>query len=207
VGNGWPAVGWAAVNRLTVALGFDAMPPEFYTRLQTYVVNAGIDRSVLQIRTKGSKSKGSLDTVQQFLYAADLSTFSDPNTFPQILDDTTMALKHVVDRALPSNDNLPWGFARKCLNIFLRNSTYSHYLRARYSLGGVESILEIPLDSNVAKGLKRDAAKYGLCPPRWNSISQLTPTTNADWQAIALAVAQNQNTCRVHLDVSYWRAR
>ncbi len=183
------------------------MPPEFYTRLQTYVVNAGIDTSVLQIRKKGSKSKGSLHAVQRFLYDADLSTFSDPNTFPQILDDTTIALKGFVDTALPSNDNLPWGFARKCLNIFLRNSTYSHYLRERYSLWGVESILEVPLDSNVAEGLERDAAKYGLSPPRWNSISQLTPTVNADWQAIALAVAQHQNTCRVHLDVSYWRAR
>ena len=168
------------------------MTPEFYTTLQAYVVNAEIDRSVIQIRTKESKSEGTVEAARQFLYHVDLSAFGAPDLFPTILNTTTVALMHHVNRSVPDVDPLPWGFARKALNIFLRNSFYSYYLRPRYSLQRVEAILEIPLDENAATGLRRDAKTYGLRPPRWKNIRHLTPEENVNWQQLALDVAQKK---------------
>jgi hypothetical protein len=174
------------------------IPGEFHRRIQTYVVNAGIDMSVLRSAPAGTK-----DAAHKFLFALDLGEFTaDPASFPVVLNEKTEALKD----SFPENGRV-WGRARKCLNIFLRNATYSYYLREKYVLGKLESILELPLDSNVARGLKRDAAEYHISPPAtWKfTIIGLTPKTNDSWQAIASEVARKRNIHRVHLDLWYWR--
>lgn len=174
------------------------MTSAFYKEIQTYVVNAGIDMSVLRGAPAGTKR-----AAHKFLFALDLAEFTDPASFRRVLDTKTEALT----RLFPATGRF-WGRARKCMNIFLRNATYSHYLRERYGLGNLESILEMPLDSNVAKGLTCDAKKYHLStPPKWDAIIRLTPKINDSWQAIASEVTQQKNIHRVHLDLRYWRAQ
>jgi putative transcriptional regulator len=173
-----------------------AVTPEFWPRLQQYVINAGIDMSVLRGAPAGTK-----EAAHKFLIELDLKEFTKPASFSALLDDKTEALR----RTFPKNAQY-WGRARKCLNIFLRNATYSYYLRERYGLGDLEPSLELPLDSNVARGLTLDAANHHLCaPPKWDAIIRLTPTANRSYQSLASIVAQRKNIHRVHLDLWYWR--
>ena len=171
------------------------MNAEFYAKMQRYIVNSGIDMSVLRGRPSGT-----LKAVHEFLYAIDLAKFADPASFRTVLDERTKAL-------VRSCAGASWGHARTCLGIFLRKATYDYYMRERYRLGSLEPVLELPLDSNVAAGIALDAKKYGLRPPpKWDTIIRLTPEANDDWQATASEIARMRKIHRVHLDLWYWRA-
>ena len=168
---------------------------EFYAKMQRYIVNSGIDMSVLRGRPSAT-----LDAVYGVLYAILSCKFADPASFGAVLDEKTRALAR-------SCVGASWGHARKCLDIFLRKATYDYHLRKRYSLGSLEPVLELPLNSNVAKGTKCDAQKYGLKPPpKWDAIVRLTPKANYDWQATASEIARMRKIDRVRLDLWYWRA-
>ena len=170
------------------------MNTEFYAKMQRYIVNSGIDTSVLRGRPWGT-----LKAVSEFLYAIDLAKFADPASFGTVLDEKAEAL-------VRSCAGASWGHARKCLDIFLRKATYDYYLRKRYRLGSLEPVLELPLNSNVAAGIAFDARKYGLPPPpKWDAIMRLTPEANDDWQATASEIARMRKIDRVHLDLWYWR--
>jgi hypothetical protein len=82
--------------------------------------------------------------------------------------------------------------------------TYNFYLREKYRLDRVESMLELPMDSYAAKGLRAEPEGEGL--PRWSGVSHLTPETSAAYQAAAAQAAARLSICRVHLDMQYWRA-
>jgi hypothetical protein len=171
------------------------MNAKFYAKMQRYIVNSGIDMSVLRGRPSGT-----LKAVSEVLYAIDIAKFADRASFAAVLDEKTKALAR-------SCAGASWGHARKCLDIFLRKATYDYHLRERYRLGSLEPVLELPLDSNVAKGVKCDAEKYGFRPPpKWDAIIRLTPEANYDWQATASEIARMRKIDRVHLDLWYWRA-
>ena len=105
--------------------------------------------------------------------------------------------------ALPKGSRY-WGRARKCLNIFLREASYNFLLRTTYEFGNIDTLLETPLDSRVAKGLGDDADK-GRLPP-WKSIIALTPEQNAIYQEVAAEVAEARyGTLRANLDLWYYR--
>jgi hypothetical protein len=168
---------------------------EFYAKMQRYIVNSGIDMSVLRGRPSGT-----LTAVHKFLCAIDLAKIAESASFETLLDEETKAL-------VRSCVGASWGHARKCLDIFLRRATYDHYLRERYRLGSLEPVLELPLDSNVAAGIALDARKYGLRPPpKWYAITRLTPQANDSWQSTASEIARMREIDRVHLDLWYWRA-
>lgn len=172
---------------------------DFSKRLQRYVVNAGIDMTVLRGRPCPA---GTMEAAHRFFYDLDLAEFHDLSSFSNVLDRKTEELR----RLFPVTGRF-WGRARKCINIFLRNSTYSYYLREKYALANLEPLLELPLDSNVASGLRGDAVKYGLNPPpKWDAIIRLNPEINDRWQSLASQVAHRKGTNRVHLDLWYWRA-
>ena len=61
-----------------------------------------------------------------------------------------------------------WGAARKALNLFMRNVFNNRYLNEVYYLDRIEKVLEIPLDSAVAKGLKNEDFKNKL--PEWPGL-------------------------------------
>ena len=76
------------------------------------------------------------------------------------------------------------------------------YLRREYELERSEHLLELPLDSNVAKGLLKKRSKL----PRWQSIKNLTRCDSAKYQADAAEIARCEGVPSVYLDIWYWRA-
>jgi hypothetical protein len=142
--------------------------------------------------------RGTLKHIKEFLKKIDFSEVEtkEPSEFSQTLDDLTIKFLN----ALPENAR-KWGVARKCLNLFFRDSLYNFYLREAFDLAKFEAELEIPLDSKVGHELKKED---NTLPP-WDKVKSLTPELSAKFQSAALQVAEREKTHRVHLDVVYWR--
>lgn len=96
-----------------------------------------------------------------------------------------------------------WGSARKYLNIFLRHVNYNRFLCDAFDLSHIESFLEVPLDSQVAKALRKEHGGSAL--PRWKTVKGLDWKTNKLYQDFASEIAAGKRLSRVHLDVLYWR--
>lgn len=139
---------------------------------------------------------GTIQSVRDFLRDLDIRKFTKRGEFSASLDRAT--------RALAAKVPAQWGSARKFLNLYLREISYNVFLREKYHLERIEQLLELPLDSNVAEGLQKE--KEGVLLPRWRGVIHLTPDTSAQYQSVAAAVAARMRTCRVHLDLLYWRS-
>lgn len=98
-----------------------------------------------------------------------------------------------------------WGVARKVLNIFLRGATYNCYLRHAYSLGRLEDMLELPLDSLTVQGLKARSPQRSL--PCWHGVKHLTKGESDRFQDRASQIAKEHEVSRVHLDIFLWLER
>ena len=98
--------------------------------------------------------------------------------------------------------NRPWGAARKAINLFLRDALYNQYLCKQFKLQSIESWLEIPLDSAVAKGLKLQSNRGEL--PRWPGLKSLEPNQSEEFQFFAAKRANLKGVTRVHLDMYLW---
>jgi hypothetical protein len=98
-----------------------------------------------------------------------------------------------------------WGVARKTVNLFLRDCTYDHHLRAYYGLAVIEPWLEVPLDSYVANTLGKHK-RYEL-PSRWPGVKYLTPEESARYQDVAQRLADHKGIYRVDLDLYWWRMK
>jgi hypothetical protein len=116
-----------------------------------------------------------------------------------------------LQRAFPYKCRGNFGAARKTLNLFFREIIYNKYLSDRFNLPkeykkNVEVIrwLEVPLDSHVALGIKRD---YPELPLKWRSIKRLRAEESDLYQKCALEIADEMGTARIHLDILYWRPR
>ncbi|MFZ0692722.1 MAG: hypothetical protein WAN51_00975 [Alphaproteobacteria bacterium] len=165
-------------------------------RMQSFIANGSVTASAVRGRHGG---KGVMRVAIKFLSELPVKSLVDPKFFPTLLDEETRNLQ----RKFPPDFQF-WGTARKCLNIFLRGAFYNVLLRETYDLGTLDEVLETPLDSHVAKGLKRDAPDRAL--PRWQTIIGLTPKDNALYQEVARDVARKRyHTYRVNLDLWYWR--
>lgn len=97
-----------------------------------------------------------------------------------------------------------WGAARKVLNIFMRTVAYTGPLEEISGLTRLLSVLEVPLDSQVAEKLCSDAAMHEF--PPWDAIKRLTPEVNRSYQEAAAQVAARKGVHRADLDVYYWRS-
>lgn len=144
--------------------------------------------------------KGTIENARKFLASLDLGLFvkKTEKEFQDVLNQTT---HRFVDH-LPKGAK-HWGAARKFLNIFLRGAVYNRFLCEYYRLYPIEQWLEVPLDSQVAAGLRKE--KGGSDLPRWKSVIGLDDKTNRQYQVFAAEVAKRNETYRVHLDVLYWR--
>jgi hypothetical protein len=141
--------------------------------------------------------KGDIRRVRDFLDKLNIESFAKPRKFLRSLDRGTKSLA----RRIPKGG---WGAARKFLNLYLRRITYNFYLRLAYRPDRIEPLLELPMDSYAAKGVKGD---YESRLPRWKGVSHLTPEVNAFYQAAAKQIAETSSIDRVHLDMKYWRAK
>lgn len=151
---------------------------------------------------------GTVQAARDYLMLLRLNRFSVDckKDFQKTLDlRTTYMQKHV----LPT-DAQHWGAARKFLNIFLRGVVYNKYLCRAYSLRKIERWLEVPIDSHVSNGLRKDVRRFHLekvTPqlPRWWGVINLTRWENEIYQDFASKIATKHNVLRVHLDLKYWR--
>lgn len=141
---------------------------------------------------------GTTDIAREYLETLDLSRFSTASEFlfAETLDKVTEELQ----AAMPGHE---WGFARKALNIFLRDCLYNRFLCDRYELRSIESMLEIPLDNIVAEAIIASE----IVIPRWQSITALDSATSAAFQQAASNEATRRNCARVHLDAVWWGER
>lgn len=150
------------------------------------------------IRNQGAKKV--LEAIRGHLRGVDLATFvvKDRHSFARRLREATYRLQ----RRLPKRAVRRWGAARKALNLFLRDCTYNHHLRARYGLGKIELWLEVPLDRYVAMALRGEPEGSEL--PRWQGLKRLNGRASRKYQDVAQKVADRIVTSRVHLDLRYW---
>jgi hypothetical protein len=162
--------------------------------LQRFLAYASVTTAATRGNEKGVKSQ-----LFERIAKIDLNEFCNSKLLHATLDNTTMVLAE--SGAL----KVPWGTARKCLNIFLREALYNFYARQQWELISIESILELPLDHRVASGLYHDdggAHRLG----KLKTIKGLCPAEHARYQIAAEVIARKQGTERVHLDIRYWPA-
>ena len=170
------------------------MPFHLTDSIQRYVAISSIGTSTV----RGCPS-GTLDAARNFLVTIKLRQLgvNQERLFQQRLDRLTKDLRS----SLPPKAKY-WGLARKILNMFLRDAFYNFYLRRQFGLGRAEPFLEIPLDSAVAKGLRRGTSRGSL--PGWPDLKHLKPVDHAMFQQRALKLARQRKTARVHLDTVLW---
>lgn len=163
---------------------------QFLRDMQYFVVAYAMGPST----TRGAAA-GTLAAVRTYCTHLDLSLFStsDPDLFRSRLDAAT-------DELLTEHPEMKWGWARKLLNIFLRDCLYNFYLREHYQLDKAERLLEVALDSFVAGGIRRRNREL----PPWDAIKWLDRSTSERYQQEAARIAESQYHARVHLDAFFW---
>jgi hypothetical protein len=162
--------------------------------LQRFLAYASVTTSAIRGNKEGVKKQ-----LFESISKVDLKKFCNPTLFLTTLDHATLALSE--SGAL----KVPWGTARKCLNIFLREALYNFYARQQWELTTLESILELPLDHRVASRLyHEDKGAHRLS--KLKTIKGLHPDQHAHYQMAAAVIARKQGTERVHLDLLYWPA-
>lgn len=171
---------------------------DFLAQMRTHVAYTSVGASTV----RGQKTPGLVSTLRVLLAEVDLERLAklDPDDFPGFLKDETKRIK----KGMPAKAQ-HWGVARKVLNIFLRSATYNHYLRHQFNLHRFEELLELPMDSLTAKGLKAISTPRSL--PRWMGVKYLTPAENKLFQVRAAEIASEREIARVHLDIYLWLER
>jgi hypothetical protein len=148
---------------------------------------------------RNAGARGAVRAAREFLYRVDIGRFAAPSAtvFLKTLDSHTEGLV----RALPRGAR-HWGLARKVLNLFLAEATANQIVRRGWRLSRVEPWLEVPLDTQVAEALKRDAGLDAL--PPWRGVFKLRSTDSTIYQNVARRVARRKGLHRVRLDLVYW---
>jgi hypothetical protein len=165
--------------------------------LQRHIGNTSVGAST----ARGMGPKGTIQAAREYLQTVDLRRFRvrSERMFQRRLNKVTEELR----QSLPKKAR-HWGSSRKFLNIFLRGCLYNRYVCEHYKLQVLERWLEVPLDSQVGKGLRKCLPKENV--PRWKSVVGITPRENATFQSCAARLAVSEGVCRVHLDLKFWRA-
>ena len=145
--------------------------------------------------------RGTVQAAREYLQSVDLRRFRvrSERAFQRELDKATDELRQSLPRKARH-----FGSSRKFLTIFLRGCFYNRYLCENYKLQVLEPWLEVPLDSQVGKGLRKCAPNGNV--PRWKTVVGLTPQQNTTFQSCAAALAASEGVSRVHLDLKFWRA-
>lgn len=157
---------------------------------------------------RGKGNAGVAAAARSYLTQLDLAKLAaDPEAFPELLDQRTDSLLERFE----GDARERWGLARKILNLFLRDAVYNVHLRKAYRLAVLENLLELPLDGESAKRVRRDYRRLRKGRPdlpnlpAWKGPFVLTPRKSRDHQQAALEVAQAKGLrARVHLDAFFW---
>ena len=170
---------------------------EFISHLKNRTAKVAIGAATL----RGQGAPGVIAAARKGLQDIDLATFAvrGEEAFVERLDSATLAL----EARFPEGGR-SWGGARKAVNIFLRDAVYNTDLSAHFGLRAIRPWLEVPLDSQIAKGLRSEPEGEEL--PQWPGVKHLQSEDNARFQCVASAVARRKRVQRVDLDVFYFRA-
>jgi hypothetical protein len=191
--------------------------------LKKWLIHGSIGTSA--VRNQGNGISAPIrDTLVDILSLDDLfKSIRHPRagSFERYLDTLTDALTGL--KGVSTNGKPPgrvrWGTARKCVNLVLRSITYNAWIWEAYnvkprefSVAGPMSGLELPLDSYVAKGIRKDCTEkhlaIGFDRKRYPSFSIIRLDKRIEspyYQEKAAAIAAAKRCCRIHLDVRYWR--
>lgn len=149
--------------------------------------------------------KGLVKKARELLCKTQIEKFrvSNKKEFNKALNKETGRIK----RGLISGDvvkkDRAWGISRKILNIYLRGLLYNKYMYDHKKLSRLEPWLELPLDSHVAKELKKSEQGKGL--PRFKGVVYVDKNTNLKYQHVAQEIAKQKGIARIHLDAIWWR--
>jgi len=162
-------------------------------QVQKRVVYISIGASTLR-----GQEPGTVKTAREYLMELDLTKLKDLSggEFTRWLDERTKEL-------MGELEGHSWGVARKAINVFLENAFYNKFLSEQYNLDRLEAEYELPLDSNVAKGLKAGKPSH-VALPNWDSIKRLNATDSKSFQNCANNIAQQKQISRIYLDLYYW---
>ena len=173
------------------------MDQKYLKLMQVRTAQVAIGHSTL--RNQGAPEV--IATARNYLSRIDLGKLAAARSEKEYLRLLDARTKTLADR-FPGEAKGNWGAARKALNIFMRDCLYNAYLREHYDLGKMESWLEVPLDRDVGTSL------YQALPgrvPRWKTIKRLTPDISRQFQDAAAFFASEEQVCKVHLDLKFWR--
>jgi hypothetical protein len=165
---------------------------KFISDMQKFTAISAIGASAL----RGQKS-GTISKVRNYLGIMNLSKLCRLQS-----EQRYKAWLDLHAQRLVNNHRVRWGAARKALNLFLRDCLYNKYLSTQFDLEHVERWMEIPLDSIIAKELKKNAGR-GMLPP-WPGLKKLKQADSERFQRHATEMASEVKMDRVHLDVSLW---
>jgi hypothetical protein len=183
---------------LTLAM---KMNQKYIDYLQKRIAESAIGASTL--RNQGAP--GVVEAARSYLMKIKLKNLSNIKEEPEyirFLNRHTGKLKNKFHGRAKGN----WGAARKALNIFIRDVAYNLVLTEWYGIDQIMPWLEVPLDNDVIKGIKKDKRK-ALELPNWNSIRKLEKHESRKFQKEAKHIGDAEGVYRVHLDLKYWRAK
>lgn len=167
--------------------------------IQKREANISIGPSTL----RGQGPAGTIKGAREFLSQLDLKEFEEifsEEQFDKRLGENTKKLMGQFPEGAKKN----FGAARKALNIFLEHAFYNRFLSEKYNLHKLESFLELPLDNNNAKILRKRAGKNKL--PRFRGIKYLESETHEKYQEYAKKLAKSEGIPRIYLDLKFWRS-
>lgn len=173
---------------------------EWAEKLRKHFCIACIGGSTL----RGQSTKGKNDRCRAFLkntfLLEDLSKLNE-KVFLKHIDSKTIELS----QELPKPDCKPpnWGAARKAINIYLRLCVMNKDINSFYNLSSIEEYLEVPLDSETVRGIKKES-KANL--PSKFTIRNLAKTESDKFQEAARKVAKKKKIHRYELDVVLWNS-
>ena len=185
---------------------------------QKRVVNGAIGPSTM--RNQGPP--GTIDVIRKYLFRLEMGRFMDvdENGFNELLDLHTEKLRKKIIGWVSKENRKPkslyqnqyWGTARKALNVYLMLACYHRELSTYFGLRKLERYLEVPLDSYVAKGLKKATKQLRTLGhgsfklPAWKGVKKLSRKDSDKYQSSASDYANEEPKCtRVQLDLLFWR--
>jgi len=149
--------------------------------------------------TVRGQPKLTVQSIRDFLIELDLSQFEnidEQDSFGKILDELTYKLMN----RMPSGK---FGFARKCLNIFLLEITHNTILVGKYKLDKLIPFLEVPIDNPNEKELRKQAKEVNW---QWKSIKDLQSEDNRKIQVFTKDfMLDTHHLERVYFDLINWR--
>ena len=176
------------------------LPDKIFKMLQRNIAERAIGASTLRNQGASGVIQAARDYCATKIKFAELSRYNK-DRFDRFLEKHTKKL--IV--SLPEGAQ-HWGTARKALNIFLRDALYNKYFSRQYNLSRCGAYFELPLDEDVANGLREELSAT-MKLPKWKNIKGLSCDVSAAYQEAALLVAKKNGIDRVHLDLIYWRNR